>query len=82
MLGGRVIELLWKLFLFLLGLTIVSYVLIEFRIWSSDFTLYFIRIGNWEMILFITVIVTGVTIVLTKMLQWETKTIAKPRGKR
>ncbi|MBN2067199.1 MAG: hypothetical protein JW744_01900 [Candidatus Diapherotrites archaeon] len=82
MYGGKTFGFLWKLFLFLLGLAIVVYASIEFRLWSGDFTIYYLRVGDWEKIIFVTLVVTGVSMVLTRMLQWETKAIVKPRGKR
>ncbi len=73
---------LWKICIFLLAIAIVVYVIIEFRIWSDSFTGYFFRIGDWEMLVFVLLIATAVSMVLSKLLRWEARAITKPRRRR
>lgn len=73
---------LWKICVFLLAVAIVVYVIIEFRIWSDEFSGYFFRIGDLGMLVFVLLIVTAVTMVLSKLLRWEARAITKPRRRK
>ena len=73
---------LWKVCIFLLAVAIFVYVIIEFRIWSESFTGYFFRIGDWGMLIFVLLIATAVSMVLSKLLRWEARAITKPRRRK
>ncbi|MDP2974528.1 MAG: hypothetical protein Q8N60_05745 [Candidatus Diapherotrites archaeon] len=73
---------LWKVCVFLLAVAIAVYVIIEFKIWSESFTGYFFKIGNWEMLIFVFLVATAVSMVLGKLMRWEARAITKPRRRK
>ncbi|MCX6799294.1 MAG: hypothetical protein NTW59_04340 [Candidatus Diapherotrites archaeon] len=68
-----------KIIIFLAAFAIVAYTLIVFRVWSGDFTIWSLRTGDWGMIIVVTLIVTAVTMALTKLLQFEAWVETRPR---
>lgn len=63
----------FKIAISLIGLGLVFYVLIEFRIWSGDWTNYFIKVGRLEEIIFISLIVSAISIIVLKLYSWHLK---------
>ena len=61
----------FKIVMSLIGLGVVFYVLIEFRLWSGEWTNYFIKVGRWEEIIFISLIVSAISIVVLKLYSWH-----------
>jgi len=61
----------YRILVSLLGLVVLFYILISFRIWSMDWTDYFIKVGRWEEIIFVSLIVAGISMVLIKLYQWH-----------
>jgi len=56
----------YKIGLTLIALGIVFYVLIEFRLWSMEWTEYFTKVGKLEEIIFISLIVAGASLIVLK----------------
>jgi len=61
---------LYTTLIFLAGLAVVVYILVAFRIWSMSWTDYFIRTWKIEELIFVFLIVSAVTIVLTSLFNW------------
>lgn len=61
---------LFKILATLGGLAIVFYILIEFRIWSMDWTDYFLKRGSFEEIIFVSLVVMGISIVILWLFKW------------
>ena len=68
---AHVVKNFFKIAVSLAGLAIVFYVLIEFRLWSMGWTDYFIKRGGWEEIIFVSLIVAGITTVVLKLFGWH-----------
>ncbi|MDD5163508.1 MAG: hypothetical protein PHD95_04850 [Candidatus ainarchaeum sp.] len=68
---GRVISWSWKIIIFLIAFAIVLFISLQLRLWSGDFTLYFLRTGDWGMLLFMLLVTTAISMVLIKLLQWQ-----------
>jgi len=79
---SKTVSFAWKLFIFLIAFAIVLYVSIRMRLWSGDFTFYFIRTENWGMLLLITLIGAAVSMVLIKLLMWEFRIETRPAQKK
>jgi hypothetical protein len=69
---GNAMGFLFKLFLVLLGLAIVAYFTVTFNAFSGDIRDYFVRVGNWEMVIYIFLFFAIIAYVLKKLLLWET----------
>jgi len=65
--GGR----LYKIAISLAGLAILLYILIDFRLWSMDWTDYLLKRGRLEEIIFVSVIVFLVSTIFIKLFQWH-----------
>ncbi len=61
----------YKMVVSLLGLLFVLYVLVEFRIWSMEWTEYFLKRAGWLEIIFISLVVAGISTVILKLFQWH-----------
>ena len=60
-----------KILITLGGLILVFYILIEFRLWSMDWTDYFLKRGAFEEIIFISLIVAGISMVVLWLFKWH-----------
>lgn len=60
-----------KILITLGGLILVFYVLIEFRLWSGDWTGYFLKRGAFEEIIFVSLIVAGISTVVLWLFKWH-----------
>ena len=69
--ASRATRNFYKILVSLIGLIIVFYILIEFRIWSGDWTTYFIKVGKWEEIIFISAIVAIISMLVLKLYGWH-----------
>lgn len=67
---NNVFSNLYKILLIILGLVIVFYVLIAFRLWSMEWTDYFLKRGQWEEIIFVSLIIAGISLVVLKLFRW------------
>ena len=76
--AGKAVSITWKILIFIFSFAIVLFVSLRFRMWSGDFTMYFLRTQNWGMIAFLLIIGTGVSMILTKLLQWQFRLETKP----
>lgn len=65
--GGR----FFKIVVSLAGLAVLVYILIDFRIWSMDWTDYLLKRGRIEEIIFVSIVVFLVSTVLIKLFQWH-----------
>ena len=62
-----------KILITLGGLILVFYVLIEFRLWSADWTGYFLKRGGYEEIIFVSLIIAGISTVVLWLFKWHLK---------
>ncbi len=60
-----------KILITLGGLILIFYVLIEFRLWSGDWTGYFLKRGAFEEIIFVSLIVAGISTVVLWLFKWH-----------
>lgn len=74
----KTVSLAWKIIIFLVSFAVVIFVSIRLRFWSGDFTIYFLRTENWGMLVFITLVVTAVSMILIRLLQWQFRLETKP----
>jgi len=66
-----------------IGLIIAISLLSWLKIWSYDMNRYFLFVEDWESVIVLLIIVTGITFILEKLWKWEVHQIFKPkRGKR
>lgn len=68
---GRKLSLLERVMVFIITFFIVVFVLSHFRIWQLELQAYFIKAERWLELVFIFTVVTAITMVLIKLLQWE-----------
>ncbi len=66
-----------KILITLGGLILVFYVLIEFRLWSGNWTGYFLKRGAFEEIIFVSLIVAGISIVVLWLFKWHLRLQAR-----
>lgn len=62
---------LYKISITLAGLAFLIYILVEFRLWSMDWTGYFLKRGKWAEIIFVSIVVFLVSTVTIKLFQWH-----------
>ena len=62
---------LFRILVTLGAFAIVIYILIEFRVWSGDWTGYFLKRGRLEEIIFVTLVCMAVTTVVIWLLKWH-----------
>ena len=65
--GGR----FYKIVISLVGLAVLFYILIDFRLWSMDWTDYLLKRGRLEEIIFVSAVVFIVSTILIKLFQWH-----------
>jgi len=82
MMGGKSISIMWKIIIFLFSFGIVLFVSLRLKLWSGDFTRYFILTGNWGMIILLLMIGYIVSEVLTKLLMWQFRIETRPAKRR
>jgi len=68
---GRLGNNFFKIAVSLVGLLILFYILIEFRLWSMEWTDYFLKRGSFEEIIFVSALVFIVSTVVLKLYQWH-----------
>jgi len=61
----------YKILVTLAGLLLVFYILIEFRLWSMEWTEYFLKRGSWGEIIFISLIIAGISMVVLWLFKWH-----------
>lgn len=62
---------LFRILLTLGALALVFYIIIEFRIWSMDWTDYFLKRGRFEEIIFVILVAMAITMVIVWLLKWH-----------
>ena len=77
--AGRASSNFFKMTVTLAGLAVLFYILIEFRLWSMEWTDYFLKRGNWEEIIFVSLIVFLISTVAIKLFQWHIRMQARGR---
>lgn len=82
MIGRRSISIAWKIIIFLFSFGIVLFVSWRMKLWSGDFTRYFILTGNWGMLLLLFLIGYIVSEILNRLLQWQFRLETSPGKKR
>ncbi|MBN1940793.1 MAG: hypothetical protein JW772_01270 [Candidatus Diapherotrites archaeon] len=82
MIGGRTLSWSWRISIFLAALAIVVYALFGLRVWSDDWTTYFLRTQNWVMLIAISIAVMAVSKVFIWLLQWQFRAETRPDPKR
>lgn len=76
---GRKLSLLERTMVFIITFFVVIFILFTLRIWQLDFQEYLIRADKWLELIFIFAVVTAITMVLVKLLQWEYRIEAKQK---
>ena len=61
----------FKILVTLVGLAVVFYILIEFRLWSMDWTEYLLKRARFEEIIFVSLIVAGISTVVLWLFKWH-----------
>ncbi|MFH1391469.1 MAG: hypothetical protein ABIH20_04125 [Candidatus Diapherotrites archaeon] len=79
---GKVSYWIEKILYLSIGLLVVVLLLGWLKIWSMDLNNYFLFVGDFESVLVLIVIVTGITFVLEKLWKWEIHQIFKPKRRR
>lgn len=79
---NRKLSLLERILVFAITFFVVVFVLSTFRIWQLDWQDYLIKAGKWPELIFILAIVSAITLILVKLLQWEYRIEAKPKKPR
>ncbi len=67
----------FKILITIAGLALVFYVLIEFRLWSAGWTDYFLKRGGFEKIIFVSLIVAGISTVVLWLFKWHLRLQAR-----
>ena len=67
----RILGSFWRTYLFIFVFLIVVYLIITFRDWQADWTIFFLRTQNWGMIVFLSLLGFLIVGILAKLLQWE-----------
>ena len=60
----------YKTAMVIIGFTIGFYVIIEFRLWSMEWTEYFLKFGSLEEVVFVSLVVMAIGIVVPALLKW------------
>jgi len=68
---GRKLGFLEKAVVFIVSFFIVIFFGVQFRIWSIEWTMYLFRADKWLELLFVLCIATGITMLLSKLLEFE-----------
>lgn len=68
---GRKLSLLERTMVFIITFAVVISILSTFRIWQIELQEYFVRADKWLELVFVFAVVTGITMVLVQLLQWE-----------
>jgi uncharacterized membrane protein YobD (UPF0266 family) len=68
---GRTSGRIYKIAISLAGLAILVYILIDFRVWSMDWTEYLLKRGRWEEIIFVSIVVFLISTIVIKLFQWH-----------
>jgi len=68
---ARIAGRFFKIALSLAALLLVFYILIDFRIWSMDWTGYFLKRGQFGEIIFVSLVVAGVSMVVLALFKWH-----------
>ncbi len=79
---GKRLSLLEKTIVFVFSFFAVILFLSNFRIWQLEWQEYLLRAEKWPEIIFIFAVVTALTLILTKLLQWEYRVETRPKKKR
>ena len=61
----------FKILVTLTGLAVVFYILIEFRLWSMDWTDYLLKRARFEEIIFVSLIVAGISMIVLWLFKWH-----------
>lgn len=76
---GNVAGNFFKILTTLGAIAVGFYVIMEFRLWSMDWTEYFIKVGRWEEIVFVTLVVMAISMVVLWLLKWHVRAQAGGR---
>ena len=80
--GKKIAGSFWRTYLFIAIFLIVIYLLVTFREWQTDFSDWFLKTGNWSMLVFITLFGFLVWNIFVKLLQWEFRIQSRPPKER
>ena len=67
----------FKILITLAGLALVFYILIEFRLWSMNWTDYLLKRARFEEIIFVSLIVAGISTVVLGLFKWHLRLQAR-----
>ena len=68
-------NLVEKVAVFLLSVAIVGYILIVFKVWSSDLGTYFFKAGRWPELAAVLVIAYVISKLAQELLKWQAKNL-------
>jgi len=61
---------MWRFFLFIIIFMVIAYMLVELKIWSYDFSQFFLRSGSWVEMIFIGLVAAAVGMLLHFLATW------------
>lgn len=71
MMPHRALGFLQKAFMVVLAFAVVAYILVSLDWWAADFRVWFLRTGNIEMLIYLSVFIIAITYVLKWFLKKE-----------
>lgn len=82
MMGNRTLSILWRILVFLVTLAIMIYVVVYFRVWGIEWSKWFLWHGNLWGWIFVSMVVTGICMVIVKLVQWQVRLETAPVKRR
>ncbi|GEM_PF-2344951 len=76
---NRKLSFLERTLLFTLTFLLVVIVLSSLRIWQIDFQRYFLQAEKWPELIFLFALASALTMIFTKLLQWEFRIQARKK---
>jgi len=68
---GRKLSLFERAGVFVITFVVVVYIMSFFRGWQYNMQYYFLQAEKWPELIFILAFVSALSMILTKLLQWE-----------
>ncbi len=76
---NRIIDSSIRIGLVLLSIGIVAYVLIASKFWATDQQLWFLRAGDYQSVIFISIAIIAFGWLMKKLLLWEVHNSLGPK---
>jgi len=68
---------LFRIFLFLVSTAVVVVLLVRMKLWSADFTRYFLRTDRWLELIFVMAVGFAVSMIVERLLKWQGRMVDK-----